>query len=166
VQKSVRDERDIILLPRQLWCSLKGNKDGETCCEVGWLFDRGSAVTSRCIFSSDVKLKASCYRLIVTIIWLLFSQRFTRFFFSLTSSNHWFEITRVRWSVHPMMMGPFPFWACLKVHEISWLSDLFEGKRTLASFYVKLRDRLTNSLSGNKNSAHAHSSLFSSFFVK
>lgn len=57
VQKSVRDERDIILLPRQLWCSLKGNKDGETCCEVGWLFDRGSAVTSRCIFSSDVKLK-------------------------------------------------------------------------------------------------------------
>ncbi|KAF2314619.1 hypothetical protein GH714_027970 [Hevea brasiliensis] len=59
VQKLVRDDRDLILLPKQLWCSLKVSKDGETCCEVGWLFDHGCAVTSRCIFSSNAKLKVS-----------------------------------------------------------------------------------------------------------
>ncbi|KDP47013.1 hypothetical protein JCGZ_10740 [Jatropha curcas] len=57
IQKSVIDEHNIILLPKQLWCSVKGSSNGETCCEAGWLFDYGSAITSRCIFSSNVKLK-------------------------------------------------------------------------------------------------------------
>ncbi|XP_065853723.1 uncharacterized protein [Euphorbia lathyris] len=57
VQKSVRDAHDLILLPKQLWCSLKRTEDGETNCEAGWLFDHGSAVTSKCSFSSDSKLK-------------------------------------------------------------------------------------------------------------
>lgn len=58
MRKSVRDECDLILLPKQLWCSLKGSTDDETFSEVGWLFDNGRAITSRCIFS-DAKLKAS-----------------------------------------------------------------------------------------------------------
>lgn len=57
VRKTVRDEHNLILLPKQLWCSLEGHKGGETWCEVGWLFDHGCVVTSRCIFSSDLKLK-------------------------------------------------------------------------------------------------------------
>ncbi|GAB4838677.1 hypothetical protein Ancab_028221 [Ancistrocladus abbreviatus] len=56
-QKIGRDENDIVLLPRKLWCSLKENKNGETCGEVGWLLDNKSAISSRCIFSSDGKLK-------------------------------------------------------------------------------------------------------------
>lgn len=56
--KSVRDECDLILLPKQLWCSLKQSKDGETCSEVGWLFDNGQEITSSCIFSA-AKLKVS-----------------------------------------------------------------------------------------------------------
>ncbi|KAL5789027.1 hypothetical protein ACOSP7_005976 [Xanthoceras sorbifolium] len=58
VQKLTRDESDLILLPKQLWCSLKASEDGETFCEAGWLFDQGSAIASRCIFSNDAKLKA------------------------------------------------------------------------------------------------------------
>ncbi|KAJ0077155.1 hypothetical protein Patl1_35603 [Pistacia atlantica] len=61
MQKSTRDESGVILLPRQLWCSLKESEHGGTFCEVGWLFDQGHAITSRCIFSSDAKLKASLY---------------------------------------------------------------------------------------------------------
>ncbi|KAK4405404.1 hypothetical protein Sango_0546900 [Sesamum angolense] len=34
VRKSIRDEADLILLPKQLWCSLKCIEDKETCCEV------------------------------------------------------------------------------------------------------------------------------------
>nr|POE98909.1 hypothetical protein CFP56_65663 [Quercus suber] len=56
VMKSVRDECDLILLPKQLWCSLKQSTDGETCSEVGWLFDNGQEITSSCIFSA-AKLK-------------------------------------------------------------------------------------------------------------
>ncbi|GMH16319.1 hypothetical protein Nepgr_018160 [Nepenthes gracilis] len=56
-QKIVRSECDLIMLPRHLWCSLKERENGETCGEVGWLLDRGSALSSRCIFSSDGKLK-------------------------------------------------------------------------------------------------------------
>ncbi|KAF5449126.1 hypothetical protein F2P56_029604, partial [Juglans regia] len=56
VRKSVRVESDLILLPKQLWCSLKESEDDETCSEVGWLFDHGRAITSRCIFSA-AKLK-------------------------------------------------------------------------------------------------------------
>ncbi|XP_022952169.1 uncharacterized protein LOC111454926 [Cucurbita moschata] len=58
VQKSVRTESELKVLPKQLWCSLKESEDSEdTCCEVGWLFDHGHAITSRCIFSSSAKLK-------------------------------------------------------------------------------------------------------------
>ncbi|KAJ4846629.1 hypothetical protein Tsubulata_014642 [Turnera subulata] len=59
IQKTVRDESDLVLLPKQLWCSLKQIQDGEIRCEVGWVFDQGSAVTSSCIFSPNAKLKAS-----------------------------------------------------------------------------------------------------------
>lgn len=58
-RKTVRDELDLVVLPRQLWCCLKGIAGGETCCEVGWLFDQGRAITSKCIFSDNGKLKAS-----------------------------------------------------------------------------------------------------------
>ncbi|KAE8706235.1 hypothetical protein F3Y22_tig00110403pilonHSYRG00243 [Hibiscus syriacus] len=56
VMKSIRDESNLILLPKQLWCSLK-ESGGETCSEVGWLYDQGKAITSRCCISSDGKLK-------------------------------------------------------------------------------------------------------------
>ncbi|XVF67120.1 hypothetical protein PTKIN_Ptkin10aG0095700 [Pterospermum kingtungense] len=55
--KSIRDESNLILLPKQLWCSLKEIEGGETRCEVGWLYDQGCAITSRCNFSNDWKLK-------------------------------------------------------------------------------------------------------------
>lgn len=58
-QKSARDGDDLILLPKQLWCSVSEREDGDTCCEVGWLLDRGHAMTSRCIFSKDANLKVS-----------------------------------------------------------------------------------------------------------
>ncbi|KAK2665744.1 hypothetical protein Ddye_004318 [Dipteronia dyeriana] len=57
VRKLTRDETNLILLPKQLWCSLKESEDRGTFCEAGWLFDHGHAITSRCIFSSDAKLK-------------------------------------------------------------------------------------------------------------
>lgn len=56
-----RDEKDLILLPKQLWCSLQGSGDGESVAEAGWLFDQSRAITSRCIFSTDAKLKASVH---------------------------------------------------------------------------------------------------------
>ncbi|KAF4363926.1 hypothetical protein G4B88_004226 [Cannabis sativa] len=57
-RKSVRDERDIILLPKQLWCSVKACEGGgDTLCEVGWLFNNGRAITSECTFSSKATLK-------------------------------------------------------------------------------------------------------------
>lgn len=56
-QNIVRNEHDLIALPRQLWCSLKESGNGETCAEVGWLLDRGFSISSRCIFSIDGKLK-------------------------------------------------------------------------------------------------------------
>lgn len=57
--RSVRDQCNLVLLPRQLWCYVEESEFGETCHEVGWLCDDGRAVTSRCIFSNEVKLKAS-----------------------------------------------------------------------------------------------------------
>lgn len=66
VQKSVRDECGLILLPKQLWCSIKERTDDETWSEVGWLFDHGHAITSRCIFAAG-KLKASLYIVFVSI---------------------------------------------------------------------------------------------------
>ncbi|XP_052191857.1 uncharacterized protein LOC127801070 isoform X2 [Diospyros lotus] len=59
VRKTVRDENNIIinknvvLLPKQLWCWVEEREDGETWCEVGWLLDHGRAITSKCIFSPD-----------------------------------------------------------------------------------------------------------------
>lgn len=63
-RKTVRDELDLVLLPRQLWCCLKDVAGGETCCEVGWLFEKGRAMTSKCIFSDDGKLKASSFLIV------------------------------------------------------------------------------------------------------
>ncbi|CAM8977360.1 unnamed protein product [Rhodiola kirilowii] len=57
LHENVRNEKDLIFLPRQLWCSLKETENGGTYGEVGWLLDQGQAITSRCIFSSDSKLK-------------------------------------------------------------------------------------------------------------
>ncbi|KAL5562316.1 hypothetical protein UlMin_032063 [Ulmus minor] len=57
VQKSVRDESDLVLLPKQLWCSLKETEGGDTCSEVGWLLNHGRAITSKCTFSSKATLK-------------------------------------------------------------------------------------------------------------
>ncbi|KAK8527781.1 hypothetical protein V6N13_085588 [Hibiscus sabdariffa] len=56
VMKLKRNESNLILLPKQLWCSLK-ESGGETCSEVGWLYDQGKAITSRCCFSTEGKLK-------------------------------------------------------------------------------------------------------------
>ncbi|KAG4160679.1 hypothetical protein ERO13_D01G012700v2 [Gossypium hirsutum] len=56
VMKSIRDGSNLILLPKQLWCSLM-DSGGETCIEVGWLYDQGYAITSRCCFSREGKLK-------------------------------------------------------------------------------------------------------------
>ncbi|THG07616.1 hypothetical protein TEA_010331 [Camellia sinensis var. sinensis] len=61
VQKSVRDDQNLVLLPKQLWSSLKEREDGQTCCGVGWLLDQGQAITSKCIFSPDAGLKASIF---------------------------------------------------------------------------------------------------------
>lgn len=57
IVKSVRDERDIVLLPKQLWCSVKECGDGETRCEAGWLFSHSHAITSKCTFSGKATLK-------------------------------------------------------------------------------------------------------------
>ncbi|XP_054792697.1 uncharacterized protein LOC129298324 isoform X1 [Prosopis cineraria] len=59
IQNCVRDGCVEILLPKQLWCSFKQNKDGEALSEVGWLLDHGQAITSTCLFSSTAKPKAS-----------------------------------------------------------------------------------------------------------
>ncbi|XP_026456039.1 uncharacterized protein LOC113357003 [Papaver somniferum] len=56
-QQSVRDEQNLVLLPKQLWCSFKETGNGETCAEVGWLLEQGRAITSRCILSEDAKLQ-------------------------------------------------------------------------------------------------------------
>ncbi|KAF8020752.1 hypothetical protein BT93_G1252 [Corymbia citriodora subsp. variegata] len=55
VQRLARDDSNLVLLPKQLWCSLQGRENGETCSEAGWLFDNGHAITSRCILSSDAE---------------------------------------------------------------------------------------------------------------
>ncbi|KAI8011417.1 Calreticulin-3 [Camellia lanceoleosa] len=51
VQKSVRDDQNLVLLPKQLWSARVEREDGQSCCGVGWLLDRGQAITSKCIFS-------------------------------------------------------------------------------------------------------------------
>ncbi|KAJ7967058.1 Glycerol kinase [Quillaja saponaria] len=57
MQKSVRDGCNVVFLPKQLWCLLKQNTDGEISCEVGWLVDKGHAITSRCILSGTGEVK-------------------------------------------------------------------------------------------------------------
>ncbi|KAH7664557.1 hypothetical protein IHE45_14G127200 [Dioscorea alata] len=57
-QKSIRDEVDLVALPKQLWCLLKEKNVGEVSAEVGWLFDHDHALTSRCVFLQDGRLKA------------------------------------------------------------------------------------------------------------
>ncbi|KAL8143706.1 hypothetical protein V2J09_016738 [Rumex salicifolius] len=47
-----RDDCNLITLPRKLWCSLNKRENGESCAEVGWLLDSGSAISSRCVFSN------------------------------------------------------------------------------------------------------------------
>lgn len=56
-RKTVRDQHGLILLPKQLWCSVKESDGGEFWGEVGWLLDHGHALTSACVFSKDGKLK-------------------------------------------------------------------------------------------------------------
>lgn len=58
--KSIRDRDgdDLILLPKQLWCSVKKSaEDMEAHCEVGWLLAPGHAITSTCNFSTTAHLK-------------------------------------------------------------------------------------------------------------
>ncbi|KZV51219.1 hypothetical protein F511_16109 [Dorcoceras hygrometricum] len=57
VYKSIRDVGDLILLPKNLWCSIKRGENKETDCEVGWLLDHGQAITSKCTFSSAAEVK-------------------------------------------------------------------------------------------------------------
>ncbi|KAL1190176.1 hypothetical protein V5N11_016572 [Cardamine amara subsp. amara] len=57
VVEIVREEKDLLLLPQQLWCSLQETKDGERVFSVGWLFEPRHAITSSCVFSIDSKLK-------------------------------------------------------------------------------------------------------------
>lgn len=68
--KSIRDGSNLILLPKQLWCSLK-DSGGETCTEVGWLYDEGYAITSRCCFSSEGKLKVSFIYDLYICVWVI-----------------------------------------------------------------------------------------------
>ncbi|KAG7544402.1 Peptidase M20 dimerization domain [Arabidopsis suecica] len=53
----VREEKDLLLLPQEMWCSLQEGKDRERVFSVGWVFEPGQAITSSCVFSSDCKLK-------------------------------------------------------------------------------------------------------------
>ncbi|XP_068646878.1 uncharacterized protein [Aristolochia californica] len=55
--KSRRDQDGLVQLPRQLWCSLKERQAGEIWGEVGWLLDRGQALSSRFVFSMEGSLK-------------------------------------------------------------------------------------------------------------
>ncbi|GAB2219292.1 hypothetical protein Droror1_Dr00006927 [Drosera rotundifolia] len=56
-KKITRDENDLIMLPRQLWCSLKENENGEFSGEVGWLLKSGSAISSQVLFSNEINVK-------------------------------------------------------------------------------------------------------------
>ncbi|KAL5983239.1 hypothetical protein ACLOJK_017323 [Asimina triloba] len=56
-QRLTRNHLGVTLLPKQLWCSVEGREHGESSAEVGWLLDSGCALTSRCVFLKDGKLK-------------------------------------------------------------------------------------------------------------
>lgn len=58
VEKLVRDEEHLVLLPKNLWSSVKETEDGEKIwCEVGWVLETGHSITSKCIFSRNAELK-------------------------------------------------------------------------------------------------------------
>lgn len=58
IQKLVRDQENLVLLPKNLWSSIREIQDGETtCCQVGWLLEPGRAITSKCVFSRYAELK-------------------------------------------------------------------------------------------------------------
>ncbi|KAI3736483.1 hypothetical protein L6452_16025 [Arctium lappa] len=58
VEKLVRDEKHLVLLPKNLWSSVKETEDGEKIwCEVGWVLEAGKSITSKCIFSRNSELK-------------------------------------------------------------------------------------------------------------
>ncbi|GJU85113.1 hypothetical protein Tco_1261718 [Tanacetum coccineum] len=58
MQNLVREEENLVLLPKNLWSSVTEMQDeGITCCEVGWLLKPGHAITSKCIFSRNAELK-------------------------------------------------------------------------------------------------------------
>ncbi|KAJ9550244.1 hypothetical protein OSB04_014289 [Centaurea solstitialis] len=58
VEKLVRNEEHLVLLPKNLWSSVKETEDGgETWCEVGWVLEAGRNITSKCIFSRNTELK-------------------------------------------------------------------------------------------------------------
>ncbi|XP_024961503.1 uncharacterized protein LOC112501945 [Cynara cardunculus var. scolymus] len=58
VEKLVRDEEHVVLLPKNLWSSVKETEDGENIwCEVGWVLEAGHGITSKCIFSRNAELK-------------------------------------------------------------------------------------------------------------
>ncbi|KAI3515191.1 hypothetical protein L1887_13958 [Cichorium endivia] len=58
VENSVREKEHLVLLPKNLWTSIKEIENGEkTCFEVGWLLEQGRAITSTCIFSRNAELK-------------------------------------------------------------------------------------------------------------
>lgn len=71
VVEIVREEKDLLLLPQDLWCSLQEGKDGQRLFSVGWLFEPGHAITSTCVFSSDSKLEVN-YSLFVGSLQLVF----------------------------------------------------------------------------------------------
>ncbi|GKE11402.1 hypothetical protein Tco_1414953 [Tanacetum coccineum] len=61
MQNLVREEENLVLLPKNLWSSVTETQDeGITCCEVGWLLEPGRAITSKCIFSRNTELKECC----------------------------------------------------------------------------------------------------------
>nr|XP_043627085.1 uncharacterized protein LOC122598556 [Erigeron canadensis] len=57
IEKTVREEEHLVLLPKNLWSSMKEIDGGNTCCEVGWLLEPGRAITSKCIFSQTAELQ-------------------------------------------------------------------------------------------------------------
>jgi len=57
-RKVLRDADGVVTLPKQLWSAFKELGNGEFLCEVGWVLGGGSAVTSRCVLSTDGDVKA------------------------------------------------------------------------------------------------------------
>ena len=71
MQNLVREEENLVLLPKNVWSSVTEMQDeGITCCEVGWLLEPGRAITSKCIFSRNAELQVRIFlsrRLLVVL---------------------------------------------------------------------------------------------------